>query len=196
MDENTQLAAFADESSVPRGPDRQEYLICAAIIDTGELDSIREILRPLLLPGQRKLHWTDESDRRRREIVAMLTEIDAMQVIVTHRSARSRKTERYRRKCLEQLYFELEQMKVQELTLESRLASQDRKDHEHLAAVNGRGHTLAVRINHVRGGNDPLLWIPDILLGALNAAHLGITAYWESLRGQVVLEKSTPDSTD
>ncbi|HJG45477.1 MAG TPA: hypothetical protein K8V62_03700, partial [Corynebacterium variabile] len=87
------LVAYADESSAPRGMDRQEYLVCAAIIDSSDAESTREILRPLLLPGQRKLHWTDESDRRRREIVGVVAGLDAMQVIITHRSAPRRKTE-------------------------------------------------------------------------------------------------------
>lgn len=99
--------AYADESSAPRGMDRQEYLVCAAVIEKTDADPIRELLRPLLLPGQRKLHWSDESGRRRREIVGVVAGLEAMQVIITHRSTPSRKTERYRRKCLEQLYFEL-----------------------------------------------------------------------------------------
>ncbi|WP_274376971.1 hypothetical protein [Corynebacterium nuruki] len=42
--------------------------------------------------------------------------------------------------------------------------------------------------------DDPLLWIPDMILGALNTSHLGDSRYWEALLDQVVLQKQTPDS--
>lgn len=159
-----------------------------------DADPIRELLRPLLLPGQRKLHWSDESGRRRREIVGVVAGLEAMQVIITHRSTPSRKTERYRRKCLEQLYFELGQMEVTDLTLESRQQTQNAMDLEHIRILQGLGQAAGIRLRHSPGMDDPLLWIPDMILGALNTSHLGDSRYWEALLDQVVLQKQTPDS--
>ncbi len=36
--------------------------MCAALVPSGDCEGVREQLRPLLLPGQIKFHWTDESD--------------------------------------------------------------------------------------------------------------------------------------
>ena len=117
--------------------------MCAAIIDTQDLEKIREELRPLRLPGQVKLHWTDERKSRRRKIVDTLSEIDSMQAIITHRSEVSKKTERHRRKCLEQMYFELSEMHVHNVTLESRQEAQNRRDVAHIVALQGRDKVLA-----------------------------------------------------
>lgn len=190
----SQLAAYVDESSASRGTDYQEYMVCAAIVDTNDAEMVREALYPLRLPGQVKLHWTDESDSRRRAIVEKIASIDSMQVIVTHRSAPSRKTERFRRKCLEQMYYELSDMQIQAVTLESRQEAQNKKDREHIVALQGQGQCVGLRIQHVRGGDDPLLWIPGAVLGALNSTRLGNDRFWEPIQGKLLLNRETPES--
>lgn len=190
----SQLVAYIDESSAYRPPNRQEYMICAAIIDSQDLEQVREELRPLLLPGQVKLHWTDERNSRRRKIVETLSGIDSMQVIITHQSEISKRTERHRRKCLEQMYFELSEMHVHNVTLESRQEAQNKRDLAHIVALQGQGQSVNIRLQHVRGGDDPILWVPDAVLGALNSVHLGEEQYWEKLYGKVLLNRPTPDS--
>lgn len=190
----SQFAAYIDESSAPRGFSHQVYMVCAAIIDVDEAEMVREALYPLLLPGQIKLHWTDESASRRRSIIKTIASIDSMQAIVTHRSAPSRKTERFRRKCLEQMYYELTDMRIHDVTLESRQDAQNRRDVEHIVALQGQGQCVGLRIQHVRGGDDPLLWIPDAVLGALNSSHSGNDQFWEPLQDKLLLNRETPDS--
>lgn len=190
----SQLVAYIDESSAYRPPNRQEYMICAAILDSQDLEQVREELRPLLLPGQVKLHWTDERNSRRRKIVETLSGIDSMQAIITHQSEVSKKTERHRRKCLEQMYFELSEMHVHSVTLESRQEAQNKRDLAHIVALQGQGQSVNIRLQHVRGGDDPILWIPDAVLGALNSVHLGEEQYWEKLYEKVLLNRPTPDS--
>lgn len=188
----SQLVAYIDESSALRPPDRQEYMVCAAIIDAQDLERVREELRPLRLPGQVKLHWTDERNSRRRKIVETLSGIDSMHAIITHQSEVSKKTERHRRKRLEQMYFELSEMHVHNVTLESRQEAQNKRDLAHIVALQGQGQSAGIRLRHVRGGDDPLLWIPDAVLGALNSVHLGEEQYWEKLHEKVVLNRPTP----
>ncbi|MBK4179123.1 hypothetical protein GWO66_09960 [Corynebacterium macginleyi] len=106
----------------------------------------------------------------------------------------SKKTERHRRKCLEQMYFELSEMHVRNVTLESRQEAQNRRDVAHIVALQGQGQSAGIRLRHVRGGDDPRLWIPDAVLGALNSVHLGEEQYWEKLHEKVVLNRPTPDS--
>ena len=61
-----------------------------------------------------------------------------MQAIITHRSEVSKKTERHRRKCLEQMYFALSEMHVHNITLESRQETQNRRDVAHIVALQGQ----------------------------------------------------------
>lgn len=190
----SQLVAYIDESSARRPPRNQEYMVCAAILEYDDLDKVRAELRPLLLPEQIKLHWTDERTSRRRKIVETLSTIDSMQAVITHRSELSKKTERYRRKCLEQMYFELSSMGICNVTLEGRQEAQNSKDIEHIVALQGQGQGAGIRLRHVRGGDDPLLWIPDIVLGALNSVYLGEEQYWDQLHDKVILNRPTPES--
>jgi hypothetical protein len=53
--------AFSDESE--RG---QRMLLAVVFVPSGALDGARAELRKLLLPGQRRIHTSDESSRRRR----------------------------------------------------------------------------------------------------------------------------------
>jgi hypothetical protein len=186
--------AFLDESSANRGEERQEYLVCAALVDADACDNVREQLRPLLLPGQIKFHWTDESDRRRRQIVARIVELGPMSIVVSHLDARRKKTERFRRKTLESVYHELVAMDVFDLTLECRSDSQDKSDRAHIVALQNQSLDRRVRIGHRRGGDEPLLWIADAVLGAINSEYLGDSAFISELRGTLLIEERTPDS--
>lgn len=188
------LGAYVDESSCNRSDSTQEYLIGAAIMDAADEAAIREELRPLLLPGQRKLHWTDERESRRRRIVAAIASLEPMNFIVAHLSQRQAKTERFRRKCLETLYYELASAEVLSVTLESRGLAQDKKDRGHIVGLQAQGLHQGVRIQHLRGGEEPLLWIADAVLGSLNSAYLGEPAHFEVLQHTIMLQQHTPDS--
>jgi len=189
-----QFRAFADESSANRGENQQEYLIGAALIPADKCETLREKLRPLLLPGQIKLHWTDESEPRRRSIIKLLCELDAMNVVIAHRSARQKKTERFRRKCLGDFYSEMAAMNVQDVTLESRSPKQDKLDRAHIVGLQNSGLTRDVRIAHLRGGDEPLLWIADAVLGAINSDFLGEKSHLEALSRTFVVHRCTSES--
>lgn len=191
-----EFRAFVDESSAVRSDTRQEYLIGAALIPLDKCDEVREDLRSLALPGQIKLHWTDESESRRRAIVDKIATLSPMTVVVTHLSERLRKTERCRRKCLEALYHDMVGMEVFDVLLEDRSVSQNKNDRGHLVALRSQGLDTRLRIDHQRGGDEPLLWIADILLGAINAAELGQPAHLETLRDTLMLRRRTVDSLE
>lgn len=191
----SELRAYLDESSAIRSADSQEYLVCAAVVPDDSADELREQLLSLRLKGQIKLHWTDESETRRKKIVAAVSELTPMSAVVTHMSERKNKTERFRRKCLETIYYELAAMGIQEVVCEARTPAQNTKDVAHIVAL--RGQKVVDRdftISHCRGGDDPLLWIPDIFLGAINAKRLGEDSYYESLKDFLILERKTPGS--
>jgi len=56
---------FVDETK-DRG-----YLIAASVVLPRDLQPARAALRALLLPGQRRIHFTKEKDPRRRAILAV-----------------------------------------------------------------------------------------------------------------------------
>ncbi|GAB3695277.1 hypothetical protein [Corynebacterium nasicanis] len=191
---HTDLVAYVDESSARRSATRQEYMVCATLVGSAEAAAVRKHLLPLRLPGQIKLHWTDESRIRRKKITSAVADIDFMQVIISHSSGTSRKTERFRRKCFEQLYFELSNVGVTEVVVESRQEVQNKRDIAHVVALQTQGQCPDIRVRHERGGDNPLLWLPDVVLGAYNSTFLGETQYWEKLQDKVVLHRFTPDS--
>lgn len=186
--------AFLDESSADRGSGHQEYLVCAALLTDDSCSDARDLLRPLLLPGQIKLHWTGESERRRRVIVSRIVELGPMNIVVSHRDLRRRRVERYRRKCLEMLYHELIGLEVFDLTLECRSTAQDRDDRAHIVGLQAQGLDRRLRIAHRRGGDEPLLWIADAVLGAINSARLGDHRHLDELRTTLIIESRTPES--
>jgi hypothetical protein len=188
-------AAYLDESSANRPGEHQEYLVCAAIVPVDQAEQIRDELSPLRLKGQIKLHWTDESELRRKKIVAAVSELAPLTAVVTHLSKRQNKTERFRRKCLETIYYELAGMGVKEVTCEARMASQDKQDVAHLVALRNQKRVAPdFTIQHCRGGDDPLLWLPDIFLGAINSKHLGDDWYYDALKDFLIVERTTPES--
>lgn len=179
-----------------RSADRQEYLIGAALIPAGLCEEVREQVRKLALPGQIKLHWTDEGESRRRAIVKRLAELAPMTVVITHLSERMKKNERCRRKCLEALYHDMVEMESFDLTLEHRSDAQNSKDRAHIVSLQGQGLDKRVRIDHRRGGDEPLLWIADVLLGAVNAAEIGEPGHLEALQDTILIRHRTADSLE
>lgn len=191
---NDVMRAFLDESSRVLSDELQEYLVGAALLNARECDDVREELRPLLLPGQVKLHWTDESRRRRSKIIDAIVSLGPMNVVISHVSARQRRTERFRRKCLEALYYEFAAMEVHDVLLESRSVKQDKDDRAHIVALQGQGLYRGIRIQHRRGGDEPLLWIADAVLGAVNSAESGEPDHLDALSETILLRERTADS--
>lgn len=151
-------------------------------------------MRSLLLPGQVKVHWTAESEARRRRIVETITSLGPMNVVVSHLDEYRKKVERYRRKCLEVVYRELAGMGVTDAALEHRSHSQDAADRAHIVALQAQSLDHSLRISHPKGGEEPLLWIADAVLGAINSRHLGIPEHYDALVGTLAFEEMTPDS--
>jgi len=190
------LKSFLDESSCVLSEKHQEYMVGAAILEADACDDIRTELRPLLLPGQIKLHWTDEGRRRRIRIIDAIASLGPMNVIVSHISERQRKTERFRRKCLELMYYEFASMELHDVVLESRSPKQDGRDRAHIVALQGQGLDRRIRVAHRRGGDEPLLWIADAVLGAVNSARQGEPAHLDALRDTILLQERTPESLE
>lgn len=87
----------------------------------------------------------------------IICELDLVLVLITHLSERHRKAERFRRKCLEVLYYEMVSLEVFDLSLKSRSSRQDNANRGPVVALWSDGLDGQLRIDHPRGDEDPLL---------------------------------------
>jgi len=180
------LWAFGDES-VRATPDGFLYLLAAAILPEDECEQMREALRLLLLRGQHRLHWRDETDPRRLQIAHSVAEAAIDSVVVIGARADPRK-QRARRQVLGRLLWELDQRQVSRLLLESRRPERDRYD---LAAIGGfRNAGVLSRRLVVEFGQpvqEPLLWLPDTVCGAVGDERCGRSGYFAVLKTHVTV---------
>jgi hypothetical protein len=66
---------FVDETK-ERG-----YVVAAAVVLPSELAATRQAIRPLILPGQRRIHFSHESDPRRRKILDTIIDLGVSAMI-------------------------------------------------------------------------------------------------------------------
>ena len=170
------LRAYVDESSVIHDSN-QEYRICAVLVPLRIETELRETLKRFLSKGQTKFHWTQEDRRRRQRFTDFISRQNIDCLVVTHSDERRRNDERYRRKCFEKLYQELATHDISNISIEARSKSQNLLDIEHIVGLRGRGLYSNLYLTHIAGKEEPLLWIADAILGAVNAAELGDETY-------------------
>ena len=142
---------FVDESKA-RG-----YYVVATASATGWVQASEKALRGLLKPGQRRIHFKSESDRRRREILARLCELDVRVSVWLVRGVADREA---RPLCLAALTDKALRDRVAHLVIE-RDASLERADRQLIAAAL-RAHPAAeFRYEHAAPHDRPLLWVSD-----------------------------------
>lgn len=176
------FTAWGDESSSDRRVDPDTYILGAVIADATTAENAREKMANLLLPGQRKVHWYDESRRRRDQIIDSLIDCSLDGVVVARAGADDERDERRRRKCFEHFAMQLVDRNVTHLELESRGRVADRRDMEMVRAL-GASHVIptSFRVTHTPGPQEPLLWAADAVCGALVAARTGNLRWWRRI---------------
>lgn len=128
---------------------------------------MRESLIRLKPKGAGKLHWRQMTTRDKRKTIQVIGNLDETPfVVVAEPVSHVLSEERARRKCLEVLLFILERQGVDRYVLESRTVAQDRKDMQCLAYLRTSHQLRSIRLDHVRGADEPCLWLPDQILGA------------------------------
>jgi hypothetical protein len=172
--------AFVDESSVIHDS-KQEYRICAVLVPFEKETELREAVKSFLSKGQMKFHWTQEDRRRRQRFTDFISRLNLVCLVVTHSDEPRRNDERYRRKCFEKLYQELATRDIGMLIIEARSKAQNLLDIEHIVGLRGRGMHSNLYLTHIAGKEEPLLWMADAILGAVNAAALGDETHAQKL---------------
>ena len=100
----------------------------------------------------------------------------------------AKRLERARRQCLERLVWELGQLRVATVIVESRQEVRDRADTHALAAFRRQGSMPAtMTLQHARPVQEPLLWLADVVAGSVLSARRGEDKY-RAVLGEALTE--------
>ena len=176
--------AFVDESEPDPRNDPGVYLLAAVLAEHSQLEQVGEVLRSLLLPGQRKLHWHGESEPRRKLLASTLAELDVLHMVVVRTGGPAgERSERRRRLCLRRLLHELEVAGATRVVLEARQRKQNQADRSLLDALRAQKKLAAtLHMEHVPGPENPVLAAADIVCGAVTADRQGEHGYLAPLK--------------
>lgn len=145
---------FVDESK------SKGYTMVAAVVVPGDQAALRRQVRDLVLPGQRRLHFTSESDSRRRQILTTLQRLD-VHAHVVHSDLK--KEADGREACLRDLVALASRDGHDRIVLERDVSIEhvDRKVlYDAIRRLNLRD---AITYRHETAHQEPLLWIADAI---------------------------------
>ena len=176
------MHAWVDESMIQRGQ-AGTYLLAAVVADPARCNAMREVLRSLRTGREPKLHWSSETPGRRRKITAAVAALEIPAVVVIGTPLDHRRQERARRCCMETLLPHLATMGVGHVWLEARTHTLNAKDRDHVVGMVGRRLIAStLRVEPLQPSVEPMLWLSDIVAGAVGAARRGEDRYLQPLR--------------
>jgi hypothetical protein len=183
--------AWLDESIVTVRPGVPgTYTMAAVVTAVTACEDLRHVVGALSVRPGVRLHWVTESVKRRDRIAAVVGRLDIAAIVVVGSPMTSTKQERARRCCLERLLFELDAVGVREVWLDSRREVQDGRDLALLDSARDKGMvSREMVIGFARSGEEPMLWLPDAVAGAVTASVLGDNR-WLELLSDVVTRHS------
>ena len=185
------LIAWVDESVIVGGDDRPgAYTLAAVIADDDAIEGLRNDLRALTERKIVRLHWVAESTKRRDLIAETIAALGVVAIVVVGSPVHRQKQERARRCCLERLLYELDQLGVSQAWLESRAPAQNKRDRSLVDSARRKG-LLSHRtsIEFARPLQEPMLWLPDAVAGAVTADNLGEQRWLLALSELVVVHQ-------
>jgi hypothetical protein len=158
--------AYIDETIISAAGLPTKYLLCAALIAPEVLATQREIVRGFSPRNKRKLHWHDARLRHERlQMLRVVASLEVSFVIAITDGYDDESEERLRRRALVRLIAELNEKKVTRMTFESR-GPAVKKDKQLVNTLRfQRQMRPELRVSHVAGPEEPLLWLPDIVCG-------------------------------
>jgi hypothetical protein len=143
--------AFIDESQ--RG---SAYYVATAVTVADQVTAARQLARAHLLPRQRRWHFAEESDRRRRQILTAIAASGLVRVAVVHGRGPDPLV---RARCLDHLTGVLLDAGVTRVVIESR-QGRDHQDRQVLAQAL-RGLERPFTYEHLTPVEDAGLWLAD-----------------------------------
>lgn len=177
------LHAWIDESLRITDDDQGTYILAAVVCDPSCCAPVRQDLSSLLLRGQQRLHWHDESEERRDKMAVKVASVDMAAIVVVGMPVVKAKQERARRLCMEALLPRLDALGVKQVWLESRTSSLNRRDEQMVLALRGKKLiTRGLRVEAAYPLEEPMLWLPDIVAGAVGADRGGTRRWLDAMR--------------
>lgn len=160
------MIAYVDESLRLDGEGR--YVLAAVLVPDARADEVRTVLRDAVPRGLRRFHFRKQGDSARLAMCVRIARLglDAVVVVAPRIDARA---ERTRRLCLTRLLWELGELEVHDLVIESRHAA-DKADRRLIASVERAGWTSDVRYAFGQPDDECLLWLADVVAGAVARA--------------------------
>jgi hypothetical protein len=160
--------AFSDESERAA-----VMLMSVVLVDPGEVNRARRQLRALLLGGQRRLHTSDESKARRRQILDVVAGIDGLAATVI----RYRRPEGIHKPAARHLLLQAATglvigSGVTSWTLDDQEPNQKQRDRAAIAhALAGVDRHLHPVYDHHPSVAEPILWAADAICWAVGAGR-------------------------
>jgi hypothetical protein len=181
------MIAYVDESLRLDGEGR--YVLAAVLVPAARADEVRAVLRSTLRRGQRRYHWHDEGPASRLAMTRVVAALGLDAVAVTSTPVDGTRQERARRRCLRVLLWEVQRRGIEHVVLESR-QQRNPEDERMIAYARQAGWVSgALRYDFQRPPDEPLLWLPDVVAGAV--VRLLVDAdptYTDLLGGVIVLD--------
>lgn len=147
------------------------YLLGAVIADPQSCEEARQELRGILPKGARKLHWHQMQPRDKTRATEVVTTIDAAHLVVVATPLDHRKQERARAACMERLLWQLSELSVSQVFVEQRTQSLNERDMKLVRHLRGkRSIPSSLRVDVQQPSIEPMLWVPDQVLGAMGDA--------------------------
>lgn len=180
-----ELHAWVDESMRSVNVKEPLYMLGAAVADPSCCGVVRDDLRGILTDGP-KLHWRDMDARARKLSIDLLGTLDATHIVVVAAPLEPRRQERARAKCMERLFSELSTLGVTSVFLESRTRSLNKRDMRLVDNLRGRMvMPPALRVEIQLPSEEPMLWVPDQVLGAIGDAEAGNAKWLGAFKGHI-----------
>ncbi|TWJ12050.1 hypothetical protein LX16_2797 [Stackebrandtia albiflava] len=147
------------------------YIIAAALLDSGDCADARWAMEAL--GGKRKrFHWKDATSKEREAAISTVSALPTLHLLVISSPLDRRRQERARAITLQRMLFELGVRGVTRVCLESRTERLNQRDMRSVDAAMINGSIDAgMQVQHELPRDDPLLWIPDIVAGAVGSAE-------------------------
>ncbi len=143
---------FADETK------EKGFVVTTGALSARDLATARRTMRGLIMPRQRRIHFTKESDARRKEV---LDAIDQLGPEITIYDASTLPRRRQREACLSAIVADLADAGAQLLVLETDDSVLERDKRLLYQRVRELGCADRLQYHHLRAHQEPLLMIPD-----------------------------------
>ena len=164
------MLAFADESS--RTGDGVIYLIALVMVPSHRTVELRGLLRGMLPAGQRRFHWRSDNRRLRGAMLDAIHVAGLQSAVFVKKPTVRTNQRRCRALCLEAALWHVKSIEIAELVIESR-GAQDQDDRRTVVTAQKAGNSdPTLRYSFARPLEEPLLWLPDAIAGAVSACEV------------------------